>query len=439
MKRRLLVFSVDAMVFEDLAYLKTKPNVQKYLVGGSAVERVRSVYPTVTYPNHVSMSTGCYPEKTGVFSNNRFTTNSKEDTWLWFHDNVRVKDIFTAAKEKGYSTAAIFWPVLGAHTDIDYLINEYWMPKKGDTLESSFREAGSSPEMIEIVKRHEHLLPPEHVQTGRKNFCIQPYVDDFLIACAADVIRTYAPEVTFVHNGCMDACRHATGAFSPSIPEALDRVDAYFGQLCAALEEAGVLEDTDIFMVSDHGQMDIKRIIKLNVLLADRGLVTVNEKGKCVDYKAYSFSNAMSSLVYLKDPSDKATYDEVYRLLCHLRDEGIYGFREVYTREEIAEREHLDGDFSFVLESDGYTSFSDSCKRPPVAPLDLTDYRFGRATHGYMPDLGPQPTLLAKGPHIREGVVLSRRPIVDEAPTYARLLGVDLPDAQGSAIEEILL
>ena len=107
-------------------------------------------------------------------------------------------------------------------------------------------------------------------------------------------------------------------------------------------------------------------------------------------------------------------------------------------REEIAELEHLDGDFSFVLESDGYTSFSDSCKRPLVAKLDLTDFRFGRATHGYYPDLGPQPTLIAKGPHIKEGVVIDRRPIVDEAPTYAKLLGAELPDAQGTAIEEIL-
>jgi hypothetical protein len=124
--------------------------------------------------------------------------------------------------------------------------------------------------------------------------------------------------------------------------------------------------------------------------------------------------------------------------LCDLRDEGIYGFSKVFTREEIAELEHLDGDFAFVLESDGYTSFSDSCKRPLIAPVDLTDFRFGKATHGYYPDLGPQPTLLAKGPHIKEGVVLDRRPIVDEAPTYAKLLGVDLPDAQGSPIEEIL-
>ena len=201
---------------------------------------------------------------------------------------------------------------------------------------------------------------------------------------------------------------------------------------------AGIEDSCDFVVLSDHGQLEIKRTIKPNALLADHGLVDVNEKGKCVDYRAYCLSNAMSSLVYLKDPTDKELHDRVYKLLCDLRDEGIYGFSQVFTREEIAEKEHLDGEFSFVLESDGYTSFSDSCKRPLVAKLDLTDFRFGRATHGYYPDLGPQPTLVAKGPSIKEGVVIDRRPIVDEAPTYAKILGADLSDAQGSPIVEIL-
>ena len=438
MKKRLLVFSVDAMVFEDIAYLRTKPNFKKYLEGGSTVERIRSIYPTVTYPNHVSMMTGCYADKTGVYSNYTFTTDSKEDKWQWFHDNVKCKDIFTAAKEKGYTTAAIFWTCTGCHPDVDYLINEYWMPNKGDTLESSFADAGSSPEMIEIIKSHADLLHPNYVKGGRTNFMVHPYVDEFLIACAADVIRKYKPEVTFVHNGQIDGIRHTTGVFSSQLYVELDRVDKHIGQVCGALEEAGVLEDTDIFLVSDHGQLDIKRTIKLNALLADHGLVDVNEKGKCADYRAYCLSNAMSSLVYLKDPTDKELHDSVYKLLCHLRDEGIYGFTKVYTREEIAETEHFDGEFSFVLETDGYTSFSDSCKRPLVAQLDLTDFRFGRATHGHHPDLGPQPTLVAKGPSIKEGVVVDRRPIVDEAPTYAKILGADLSDAQGSPIVEIL-
>ena len=86
------------MISEDIEYLRTKPNFKKYLDGGSQVRTIRTIYPSVTYPAHVSMMTGCYPEKTGVCSNFAFTTNSKEDTWLWFHENVKCGDIFTAAK-----------------------------------------------------------------------------------------------------------------------------------------------------------------------------------------------------------------------------------------------------------------------------------------------------------------------------------------------------
>ena len=42
-----------------------------------------------------------------------------------------------------------------------------------------------------------------------------------------------------------------------------------------------------------------------------------------------------------------------------MRDEGIYGISEVLTTEEAEARDHLGGDFSFVIESDGYTSFSE--------------------------------------------------------------------------------
>ena len=98
----------------------------------------------------------------------------------------------------------------------------------------------------------------------------------------------------------------------------------------------------------------------------------------------------------------------------------------------------MDGDFAFVVESDGYTSFADSCTRPWVSKCDLKDYRMGRATHGYIPTNGPQPVFLAKGPDIRPDVKLDRIKIVDEGPTFAKLLGVELIGAQGKALDELL-
>ena len=142
--------------------------------------------------------------------------------------------------------------------------------------------------------------------------------------------------------------------------------------------------------------------------------------------------------IKLKDPTDKAAWQKTYDLLKFMRDEGIYGISEVLTTEEAEARDHLGGDFSFVIESDGYTSFSEDWKRPMVQPMDLSDYRFGRATHGHYPDKGPQPVFFGVGPDIREGIELERRPTVDEAPTYAKILGAEMPWADGTAITEIL-
>jgi len=98
-KNRLFVLSADAMVTEDVEYLKILPNYQRYLAGGAMVKRVRTIYPTVTYPCHTSMATGTYPNKHGIYSNFELHVGELKLPWAWFHDSVKVPDIFTAAKK----------------------------------------------------------------------------------------------------------------------------------------------------------------------------------------------------------------------------------------------------------------------------------------------------------------------------------------------------
>ena len=436
MAKRLIVFSVDAMVTEDVEALRSMPNFRKYLAGGSEFKNgMRTIYPSVTYPIHVSIMTGCYAGKHGITSNFGFTTENKDDTWLWACDKIAVEDIFAAAKRKGLSTASISWPVTGRNPNIDYLIDEYWFPNPGETMRAGFADMGSSEEMLDIMESHTDMLAPGWEQGGKKNFMVWPGVDDFWVTCACDIIRKYKPELTFVHTGTFDGFRHKNGVFGPHLDEARANLDRYIGQLMAACEEAGVAEETNLIIVSDHGQRDINRAINLNVKLADAGLIDVDENGKVTDWRAYSFSNAMSSLIYVKDPKDE---ERVYQTLEELRKEGVFGIGRIYTAKEAREEEELYGDFSFVVESDGYTSFGDKSVRPLVQNFDASDYRFGRATHGYMPDYGPQPVFVAKGPDIREGVVLDRGNVVDEAPTFAKLLGLTMSQADGKPIDEIL-
>ncbi len=429
--KRLVVFSADAMVSEDLEYLKQLPNYKKYLAHASIVEKVRSVYPTITYPCHTTMLTGVWPNKHGILGNYQMIPGVKPIPWKWFYDWVKIKDdLFVRAKEAGYTTASVFWPVTGNHPAIDYLVDEYWAQNDQDDLLDVYRRSGSVPEVLEIVKKY------ANDDACRRR--IHPALEKFTVGCACDIIRQFKPHLLMLHPANIDDYRHKTGVWSDKIPKGIEETDQWIGQIMEALEDAGIREETNFVLTSDHGQMETKRIVNLNVILADHGFIRVDEDGTLKDWDAWCLSGGFSSLVYLKDPNNKKIYDAVYELLKFMVSEGIYGISEVFTQKEANEKHHLGGDFAFALETDGYSSLGDGYKRPIVTNFDTSDYRYGRATHGYLPHKGPQPIFVAAGPDFKENVILPEGRLIDEAPTFAKLLGLELPQADGQAMDELL-
>lgn len=416
------------MVAEDLEYLKTLPNYRKYLEGGALVKRVRSIYPSVTYPCHTTMVTGAYPDKHGITSNFDRKLSMENMPWTWFHSYVKTQDIFTAAKRAGYSTAAVFWPVTACHPDIDSLIAEYWTQSKGESLREAFARAGSDEQMLQVIERNQNLLVER----------VHPMCDEFLVSCACDIIRERRPDLLFIHPANIDGYRHETGLFNGQVTRGIEETDQFIGRIMEAAKQAGLAESVNLVLTSDHGQLEIKRTVNINVLFADKGLLRTDSQGKIVDWDAYCLSNGLSALVYLKDPCNKRLYQKTQELLYELRDEGVYGIGEVMTENEARNREHLGGEFSFIIETDGYTSFGASAVRPLVNTCDLSDYRYGKATHGHLPEKGPQPFFAAKGPEFRDGAVLDSARLVDQAPTYAKILGFSLPETDGQPMTELL-
>lgn len=429
MKNKLIIISVDALVYEDLAVLAKKPTFKKILDDGSRVNTLRTIYPSVTYPVHESIITGMYPDKHGIINNEEFHVGKLKNDWNWFHEGINVPDLFDFAKAAGKTTAAVFWPVTGNHQSIDYLIDEYWPQSIDDDPKNVFLRSGSSEEIYEkIIKKYVNgITIPKH-----------PEVDRFIINCACDVIREYKPDVLAIHPANIDAYRHASGVFSDMVTEGLNEVEIWVNRIIEATKNSGTFENTNFVILSDHGQLNITRVINPNVLLKEAGFIQTDEKGNIVDWQAYCHSAALSTQVYLKEPYNKEIQDSVYNLLCKFRDEQVYGISEVFTAEEIEEKEHLKGGFSFVLETDGYTSFGNDWNRPLVSSFDSTDYKFGHATHGHLPDKGPQPVFLAYGPDVKKGVVLERKNIIDVGPTMAEMLGFSLSHADGIPIKEIL-
>ncbi len=428
-KRHVVVVSVDALVYEDLETLSKLYALAPRWDKMARVDRVRSIYPTITYPCHSTMMTGVYPDRHHIVNNEAPILGVEHCLWQHFRSSVKAPSIFDAAKKAGLTTAAVFWPVTGKDPAIDYLVDEYW-PQHGEDSLSAFRDSGSSEEVIKkIVKPNLKYLEGKHR--------MHPYADAFVMGCAADMLRNFQPDLLMVHPANVDSARHASGLFTPAVTNALYDTNLWLEELFKAAEDAGIYEDTNFFIVSDHGQIEIRRSVALNALLAEEGLLDVAPDGTLKDWTAFAKSGGTSALVYLKDPADRVAWNKTKIALEKLRDSEVCGIGEILTEAEALERYHLGGDFAFVIETDGWTSFSTSWLKPVQKPLDNSDYRFGRATHGHEPEKGPQPTLMAFGPDIQPGAHLDTARLVDEAPTFAHALGLTMPDTDGHCLTEL--
>lgn len=428
MKRKLIIISNDAMVYEDLSYLRTKPSIRPLLENGSLVKTLRSVYPTITYCCHASMITGCYPAKTHVYNNE--VDELGNSSWNWERRRIRVKTLLDAAKEAGCTTANVFWPVLGQDDNIDYNIPEYWSQTPDEPLTVALERMGTSRAVIEEI-----VKPNLYYIEGHQR--MHPYADEFIFACARDMIVKYRPDVMVLHPAGIDGLRHRYGIFNDYVTEQLDYTYYWIEKLVRALKEVGEYENTDIVITSDHGQMDIKRWGHPNVLLAQNGFMTVKDGGRPENVKAYAKPVGGSAQIFLVDRSPE-TYAAVYRLFADAARTGMYGFERCYTREEAAREEGLDGDFAFVLESDGYSAFGENASGPYFTGYELSDYRMGRGTHGYLPDKGPQPCMILSGPDFKKGIQIERRSTLDMAATLAHIFHWSMPDLDGKVIEEVI-
>ena len=436
MSKHLIVASIDAMVFEDLEYCKTLPNFSKIMDGASIIERVRTIYPSVTHPVHATLITGNPAGVTGAINNSIFnpkTPDKGDGIWYNFMHQMKCETIFHAAKRAGLTTAVSSWPMTSGGQDvIDYLVP--------CALTADFEGFENNPlDAYRNLGAQECVMPI--IEEAVKRYTCEnkhPEVEEFQAYCAAEIIKKFKPNLLLTHPSYVDNQRHEGGVFGEKVLHSLRETDRWLGMLLDAVKEAGIENETDFVFLSDHGQINITRTMSPNVYLADAGYITLNSDGSVKEWLAYSKSTGASAHVYLKDANDKKLYDSVYKLLSDMAQEGIYGFEKVYTADEMREKYNLYGDFSFVLETDGYTSFGEWTTRPSVRGFDLSDYRFGRGTHGHEPWKGPQPPFVAKGPSFKEGVVIKEGNILNHAPTLAAVLGLELPWAMGAPVREIL-
>lgn len=424
--KKLVIISLDACVTEDLEKFKELPTLSHMMKNGAVIKKINEIYPTFTYPSHTTMLSGVYPDKHGVTSNYRYIPGCINLPWNWYHTIVKCKDLMDRAKEAGMTTASISWPVMGKHPNVDYLVDEIWPldPESGtDGLASVFLGSGTEQWLFESC-----VAPYADLRVRRR----QPDTSWFSTFTASDIIREYAPDVTAIHLTLIDNYRHKSGVFSEMVTNGLKDADEMVRKIVEAVSYTGFLPVTDFAIVSDHGQMNIDRTANVNVLFRKAGLIDITADGEVKDYLAWCHAVGTSAHVEIKEKGDMITYGKVEELLREAAKDPDSGIGKVWTTAETEKNDHLSGDFSFVLETDGHTRFGNAWTGSYIT--ESTD----KATHGHHPGSAPSPFFIGYGPSFKEGAVMPEADLIDEAPTYAKILGIELPGADGRALTEII-
>ena len=431
-KNKLLVFMIDALCETDVAYMRTLKNFGWILENGALVREMLPVYPSFTYPCHVSIMTGCYPNKHGIPHNEHVKAGVYPVPWYSKRSMVKKKFFAEYAKEHGYSTCLINWPV-SEGADVDINLPMCLPPRYRGDNPRMFYEGSTSKEVLDrYFWKYGYLL------CGCNKILNSSY-DDFTNAVSPDIIRDYGqPDVMFVKMCDLDTVRHKLGVDNDSAKLQLQKHDCELGVLMESIRRYGDFEHTNFIIMGDHGQTDVERVLNFNRVLQEKGLQKLDENGHLESFDAYCHSTGGCGWIELSNPADEELRQKVYRVLLEAKDSGKYGLGYVFTKEEADERFHLTGPFDFIIEGEEPLSFGYDPAAPLFTKAAPGDYKTAPGTHGGLPWRDHRTTFFACGPAFKKGAVIEQACLVDEAPTMAKILGFEMEDVDGKCLDDIL-
>lgn len=401
------------------------PNLRKLIDSGVWASGSETVFPSVTHPSHTTILTGVEPRRHGVLANwmvNRETGEEFHPTNVRRTEVVRVPTIFDAAKAKGLTTAAFFWPETKDDPAIDYNVPEVFTPERradigavDPRLMQEFRDAGIP------IDSYFHWFGTERQGAG----------DAILTEAAAHVLKKYKPGLLALHILVTDQVQHRHGPHHYLSQAALSMADYCVGILLNAVEEAGILERTAFVITSDHGFHSVYSEVNIRPAFERAGLLS----------KVALHGGGWSMAVELGERFDRrADMPALEKVFVDLRERGflrrVVGPEDMHAlgQPRFEESPYARGHYLLIPDIDTQIVADDSSPSLQRRPRRTPSH-----SHGYLPD---HPRMLASlvlsGAGIRRGINISRTKNLDIAPTIARLLGLELKGVSGRVLEEAL-
>ncbi|MBC7960893.1 MAG: alkaline phosphatase family protein, partial [Vallitaleaceae bacterium] len=223
----LIILSLDALNAQDFDFLTTLPNFKSFIEEGSYVREVESVYPSVTYTCHSSIITGVFPDKHGIYANERIhPERALDQPWNWYEKYIQVPTLFDYVNEAGLVTANVLWPVM-ADAPIRYNCPEIWSV------------VGESYVSLYLKHASKRALPIIFKNASKSKGKEQPYLDNFVESIVLDLIAKKKPNLLTAHLIELDHERHVSGLHEPVTYDILRRLDQRVGRILEAAKKAG--------------------------------------------------------------------------------------------------------------------------------------------------------------------------------------------------------
>ena len=414
---RLLLISIDGLMPSSyLASESPATTLRELASRGAWASGVTGVWPTNTRPSHTTLITGVPPGVHGIADNEPLDPEGRiNPAFNWFARDIKVQTLVGAARAAGRSTAVVMWPVsIGADADVLVPSFEWQHPRDGHLLRTL-----ATPRLLEEFERAAGApfeVPPKDEQRAD---------------LATYVARTHRPDVMLLYFGTLDAYQHTYGPGAEMTDSELRALDGVLARILTTLEEQGLLDNTFVAIVSDHGYVVVEHAVAPNAAFKQNGLIETDSSGRVERWQAFSVGSGGSSLVYLKDRSDVQLAARVRAVLDSVASDPRSGIDRILSHDEVV-----------AAGADPEAAFGVAMRLGYSVTEEMTAL-FGpsylRAMHGYPPSHPEMnASFIITGPGLagRGDVGIVR--MTQIAPTLARLVGVALSPKADSPIEKIV-
>lgn len=402
------------------------PALRGLAARGARARRLLPVFPTVTWPCHTTLVTGVSPARHGVVGNLTFD-RARGAVVEHFGDRtdapVRAETLWDRLHARGARVASICWPKTRGVAAIPDNIPEFYE-------QELFEQYASRPLWHELAKGG---LPVDRYGPWSAKHALGPMQDWLTLEAALHVLRVRPPRLLLLHFLTLDSFQHDYGVASPEARWAAAHMDALLGRLLDALGGLGRLESTALMVFGDHGFVDVGTVHHLNQLLVEEKLLEVGAGGAVTRRRAWAAGNGGAAHVYVLDGAPRTAVDRLRERFAALAGVTVFDPRHFPDLGLPLPGAHpAQGDLVVAADDGFFFSGHATAEAAAAAPVYL-------AGHGHAPSLAAlAAAFVMAGPGVREGVEVDRLSMLDVAPTAARLLGVELPAAEGTPVAAAL-